>query len=227
LWDARVRLYPSRNGCEKSALFTPQLFDMQELGFLGAALDRRLAEGGAFTFVDVGANVGIYSIFVAARGGDRARCLAIEPQPGIVDRARFNFAANPALKIEIIPMAIADHDGSVDMIINRRDSGGSHIRSGSAAAKDAELVRVPCRPLGAMLAEAGISTIDAIKIDIEGAEHLALAPLLNEAPRDLLPRLVLIEDRPSDWPVDLYAALAQRGYSRLGRGKVNMLFSLP
>ena len=69
VWNARVRLYPSRNSCEKNALFTPQMLDVIERGELADALDRRLAEAGGFTFVDIGANVGLYSLFVAARGG--------------------------------------------------------------------------------------------------------------------------------------------------------------
>ena len=62
---------------------------------LAQAIDQRLAAGGSFTFVDVGANVGLYSLFVATRARSRARILALEPQPGIVDRLRFNLAANP------------------------------------------------------------------------------------------------------------------------------------
>ena len=94
IWNARVRLYPSRNSCEKNALFTPQMLDVIERGELADALDRRLAEAGGFTFVDIGANVGLYSLFVAARGGPRTRILAIEPQPGIVERLPFNLEAN-------------------------------------------------------------------------------------------------------------------------------------
>src|SRR5947199_3820472 len=73
LWNARVRLYPSRNSCEKNALFTPQMLDVIERRVLAAAIDRRLAEGKTFTFIDIGANVGLYSLFVASRGGARVR----------------------------------------------------------------------------------------------------------------------------------------------------------
>ena len=60
---ARMRLYPYNNVCEKRILFTPQFFDPEEL----ALLESRIVPG--FTFVDVGANVGGYSLFVAARAG--------------------------------------------------------------------------------------------------------------------------------------------------------------
>ena len=226
LWGAQARLYPAHNSCEKNALFTPQLLDVAELETLAAAIDRRVAAGETFTFVDIGANVGVYSLFVADRGRGRARVLAIEPQPGIVDRLRFNREANPELRIYVVPMAVADHEGEVDLVINAKDSGGSHLSKRPEAAAG-ESVRVHCRPLAAMLAEAGISRIDALKIDIEGAEDLALAPFLEKAEEKLLPELILIEDRPMDWDVDLYALFRHRGYAESMRSRHNCLFVRP
>src|SRR5882757_2475731 len=79
LWGMRPRLHALGNGCEKNALFTPQMFDVMERGVLSDAIEAK--RGEAFTFVDIGANVGLYSLFVAARAGGCARILAIEPQP--------------------------------------------------------------------------------------------------------------------------------------------------
>jgi Methyltransferase FkbM domain len=76
-----------------------------------------------------------------------------------------------------------------------------------------------------VLEEADISTIDALKIDIEGGEHLALAPFLNTAPQMLLPRLVIIEDR--QWPVDLYGMLERRGYVKHVDAGQNLIFQKP
>ena len=39
----------------------------------------------------------------------------------------------------------------------------------------------------------------------------------------MLPRLVLIEDRPDDWTVDLYALLRERGYAIASRSKLNVV----
>jgi hypothetical protein len=82
LWGMRLRLYALGNGCEKNALFTPQMFDVMERGILADAIGRKC---DGFSFIDIGANVGLYSLFVASRAPD-ARILAIEPQPGILDR---------------------------------------------------------------------------------------------------------------------------------------------
>jgi FkbM family methyltransferase len=226
LWNAQVRLYPRCNSCEKNALFTPQMFDLHERNALAAALDRRLAAGASFTFVDIGANVGLYSLFVAARGGDRARVLAIEPQPGILERLAYNRRANPQFNIDIVPVAVADHEGEIDLLIDARDSGGTRLNKGSTAPDGGETVRTRCRPLATILCEAGVMAVDALKIDIEGAEDWALAPFLRDASEALLPGLILIEDRPDDWAVDLYALLRERGYIVASRSKHNVVFQL-
>src|SRR3974390_2087100 len=64
---ARMRLYPFNNITEKRILFTPQYFDPQEFEYLAPRITPD------FVFVDVGANVGGYSLFVASRAGARAR----------------------------------------------------------------------------------------------------------------------------------------------------------
>src|SRR5579871_3602246 len=89
-WGLKLRLHPRDNGCEKNLLFTPQMYEPTELRELGADIDRARRRQAPFVFVDIGANVGLFSLFVAARAGADARILAIEPEPGNVRRLNFN-----------------------------------------------------------------------------------------------------------------------------------------
>jgi FkbM family methyltransferase len=223
LWGIRLRLYPRRNGCEKNALFTPQMFDVLERQALASAVDERLAHAGTFTFIDIGANVGLYALFVAARAGPRARILAIEPQAGLVDRLRYNLRSNPQLDVEVLSIAVADREGELPLLIDRRDSGGTRMLRDTGPSATAEPVSVPCRPLAAILAERGFSAIDSLKIDIEGAEDIALAPFLRDAPAHLLPRMILIEDSSAGWKVDLFALFAAHGYGVIARSRHNVI----
>ena len=225
LWGARMRLHPHDNSCEKNALFTPQWFDRREREVLAAAIEQRVRAGATFTFVDVGANVGLYSLFVASRGGAHARVLAVEPQRELVARMAFSLQCNPGFNVAVVQAAAADRDGEMDLVVYRPDRAGSSVKRHAAAFAGAEIVPVPCRPLAAMVAEAGITAIDALKIDVEGAEDLVLPPFLREAPQDLLPRLLMIEDRP-DWNVDLYALLQERRYVVAMRTQHNVVFRL-
>ncbi|MDJ0931990.1 hypothetical protein [Breoghania sp.] len=70
-----MRLYPFANVCERRVLFTPQFFDAEERALLADHIRDDMI------FVDVGANVGIYSLFVAGLVGPEARIIAVELQP--------------------------------------------------------------------------------------------------------------------------------------------------
>ncbi len=86
----RMRLFPYANVCEKRVLFTPQYFDPAEREALATDIARVRADPARATkgyrFVDIGANVGAYALFVAGLAGHGARILAIEPQPDIFAR---------------------------------------------------------------------------------------------------------------------------------------------
>ena len=221
LWGMRLRLYPRRNGCEKNALFTPQMFDTMERRILAEAVRRK---GGAFTFVDIGANVGLYSLYLASCGD--VRTLAIEPQPGILERLRFHLAANPSANVDMRAVALSDREGEATLVLNDADSGGTHIDKQDGRRDPGERIRVPTKSLLALLSEAGIAAIDALKIDVEGAEDIVLAPFLRDAPASLLPRLMLIEDTRGFWSLDLFALLASRGYTEAERSRQNVALRL-
>src|SRR2546425_4033275 len=72
-WGLRLRLHPRDNGCEKNLLFTPQMYEPTELAMLVANIDRAKAEGRDYVFIDIGANVGLFSFFVASYAGKRVR----------------------------------------------------------------------------------------------------------------------------------------------------------
>ena len=220
LWGMRLRLYPRRNGCEKNALFTPQMFDTMERRVLAEAVRRK---AGTFTFVDIGANVGLYSLYLASCRD--VRTLAIEPQPGILERLRFHLTTNPSAKVDVRPVALSDREGEATLVLNESDSGGTHIDK-PGLDQNGERISVPSRPLLSVLFEAGMTSIDALKIDVEGAEDIVLAPFLRDAPQSLLPRLILIEDTRGFWSFDLFALLGSRGYIEAERSRQNVALRL-
>jgi hypothetical protein len=57
-----MRLHPRRNGCEKGALFTPQMYETGERKELFADIDKAKAASRPFIFIDIGANVGLFSL---------------------------------------------------------------------------------------------------------------------------------------------------------------------
>lgn len=221
-WGMRLRLHPRRNGCEKGVLFTPQMYEVPEHAELSAEIRKAKSEGRGFVFVDVGANVGLFSFLVAAEAGASARILAIEPEPENLRRLRFNVAANPGVPIEVVATALGGAEGSVVLETDTRDKGGTRIRHGDAAAANGGTV-VGCRTLSSVLREKAITAIDALKIDVEGSEDEILVPFFRDAAPTLWPRLIIIEDTRDLWREDLFAVLARCGYTVSSRSKLNVM----
>ena len=221
-WGLRLRLHPLDNGCEKGLLFTPQMFEPEERTELATEISRAGSKR-PFVFIDIGANVGLFSLFVAARAGQHARILAFEPEPGNFARLSFNVAANPGLPVKPLNLALADEAGELAIELDRRDRGGTRAHRLDATQSGADVVRVPCRPLLAVLREEGIERIDAIKIDVEGMEDVVLLPFFRDAPQSLWPNLIVIEDAHELWSADLFAALAANGYTVSSRSKLNVM----
>jgi FkbM family methyltransferase len=221
-WGLRMRLHPCRNGCEKGALFTPQMYESRERTELFKEIDQAKALGRTFVFVDIGANVGLFSLLVASYAGANARIIAIEPEPENLQRLRFNVAANPGLPVRILPLAVAESAGKVAMEIDERDRGGTRTRALSAD-DAASTPTVECRSLLDILGHEEVTRIDALKIDVEGNEDLILSAFFREASRSLWPEFLIIEDAGSAWRSDLFSALAKHGYIIAARTRLNVM----
>ena len=214
---ARMRLYPYNNVCEKRILFTPQYFDPAER----ALLESRLRDD--FTFIDIGANIGGYALSVAAKAGPRARILAIEPQPEIFARLAYNISQNPFHNMKAIACAIADKDGEITLFVDRNNRGETSMRIVTPDARGGQLT-VPAKTLLTLCTEEKYSRLDAIKLDVEGAEDLILEPFYSSAPEHLWPRLLLMEYSHNRWATDLGALLQARGYTETLRTKGNVAY---
>lgn len=220
-WGLRLRLHPSDNGCEKNLLFTPQMYERPEC----AALCREIVDAGArtgangrpFVFVDIGANVGLFSLFVAAYAA-KARIIAVEPDAENFSRLRFNLDANGITNIEAFRLALDDECCRVAIVPNLKDRGGTSVRR--AAPSDIGTIAATTLPL--LLKERQVPYVDALKLDAEGAEDRILLPLLK-ADRSIWPRLVILEDQRGTWKTDLFCLLQSNGYAVIGQARLNWI----
>ena len=146
---AKMRLYPQNNVAEKRLLFTPQYFDPQERALLAERLD------GDFVFLDVGASVGGYALFVAAHGGPRARILAVEPLPEIFERLVYNIEQNAFANVKAVSCALADRDGEITLFVNSGNRGETSVRVVSAEAQRRRNCAFPAKSLLSLLREEG------------------------------------------------------------------------
>jgi len=214
---ARMRLYPFNNACEKRLLFTPQLSDREERRFLAARISPEM------TFLDIGAGVGATSLFVALRAGARARVLAVEPQPVLFERLLYNLRQNPAATVKALGCAVADVEGAVTLFSNPFDLGETSMRIVNVEGGGTS-VAASAKSLATLAHEEGFERIDAMKLDVEGAEDLVLEPFLASEPESLWPRALILAYSPGKWDVDLCALLESLGYVRVLRTRVYVIY---
>ena len=214
---AKMRLYPYNNVCEKRILFTPQYFDEPERLLLKSRITTE------FVFIDIGSNVGGYALYVAANAGPLARILAIEPQPEIFERLIYNIRQNPFATVKAMDCALADEDGEITLFLPSHNRGESSVRIVSAEA-DGKRVRVPARTLAGVVEAEGYARIDAMKLDVEGAEDLILEPFFRTAPTALWPKLMVMEHINARWTVDLPRLILDNGYREILRTRANVVY---
>ena len=117
------------------------------------------------TVLDVGANVGAYTLLFAIWAGPDGRVFAFEPAPASLAGLRRQLQLNQlAGRVEVVPVAIAGTVGTADFICDGA-SGANALGSGSTTGA----IPVATTSLDAFCGERGLSP-DVIKIDVEGAE---------------------------------------------------------
>jgi FkbM family methyltransferase len=150
---------------------------------------REQTEPGMVIF-DVGANIGFYTLLLAERVGPTGRVHAFEPDP--LSFAILSRRARP--NVELNPTAVGDHTGRITLFTHRSNRADNRVHD-SLGAETAETVEVPLTTLDDYCAARGIDRIDAVKMDIQGAEVAALTGFRKTLGR-LRPRWLLIEFSP-------------------------------
>lgn len=214
------RTYPAENYCDRVLFGRNQLPERAEHEALAALIEPGLV------FVDIGANVGSYSVFVGQHAGGDATLVALEPHPRTFRKLVFNLQANGLSTEHAVNCAAGPSATQMDLW----SDGGSNIghtsmlKEGTANPKVS--VKVPVLPLIGLLTERNISRIDLLKIDIEGFEDRALAPFLDTAPDSLIPGHILLETAHRNlWERNLLDMFEARGYRTVFSTAENQLLS--
>ena len=131
---------------------------------------RRLVRPG-MTVIDLGAHVGYYSRFLSKLVGPAGVVYAFEPNPENRAALRRNLDAPSYSNVEIVPCAISDREDTRKLFISLGHSNHSLIEGYTEAES---FVEVPSISVDAFVAKRGIQSVDFVKMDVEGAESMAL-----------------------------------------------------
>lgn len=187
--NARVHLRDNR--CEKRVFAGSRSWDIEEREAIREAV-RTAPAGRDVVFVDAGANAGLYTLSVLADGDATGRdvtAVAIEPDTENRRRLVFNLSASAANAVTVLPYALGAEEGEASLV--QPDGNRGEVKVSETGGGD--MIRL--RPLEAAFGEAGLTHVDIMKMDIEGFEELVLNAFFADAPRNLWPRMILLETR--------------------------------
>jgi FkbM family methyltransferase len=184
-------------------------------------LPAALKPGGSF--VDIGANIGYFTLIAAGLVGAGGRVIAIEPIPRTSDRLRANIALNGFTQVQVEPYALGAAVGTLALHCPPPGKHQDYLVTG-VEIPGWEAVSVPCTTLDEAFLAWGLPHIDLLKIDVEGGEPQVIrggrALLASGRVRALVCEVSGVHLAIGGMtPEDLVADLATLGFrhARLGR----------
>lgn len=166
------------------------------------------------TIIDIGANLGYYTAIASRLAGEQGSVLAFEPEPNFFKLLSRNISRNDLKNVINFELAIAEKTGLTNLYLSNDNKGHNSIIN-SEELKNS--VQVKTTTLDDFLASHKITKVDMIKMDIEGAEILALEGMKNTLMKHL--PLLFLEFSPNSIikinrnPIDLLSTLQEIGYS--------------
>jgi FkbM family methyltransferase len=143
-----------------------------------AVFAEQIRSGGVMW--DVGANIGFYSLIASRLVGD-GKVIAFEPLPANQAAIRRNLALNEITNVELIGLALGDHEGTADLQLHGGNSWAKLDTSADTSFRTrrgvADTIQVQISTLDAQLGN--VPPPSFVKIDIEGAEVAALRGATN------------------------------------------------
>jgi FkbM family methyltransferase len=211
--DCHFRLLGHNNLIEYGILLNPD-YNSADIEFL--IEDAKSGDN----FVDLGSNIGLYTLPLAKTAGDKGLVVSVDANPLMAQTLQWNAQASNLANIKMFGCAVSDKEGRGDLMVRKDDVAIVNV-------VEKEEGTVALRTLISIVAEAKLSTIHGLKIDIEGHEDKALVPFLDGAPKALLPKRICIEHpfANQDYP-GCAQAFKHHGYSLVGRSRNNSFYRL-
>jgi len=149
------------------------LWELENFSFLNRVLFKSEEKPGVV--VDLGANLGLYSIWFRKSMGDHGVVHAFEPAPYALEKLKKHVEANGERNIRMVPMACADKEGTVTFFIGFHHHSSSLFEGWAGGGQTTpEKVEVASTTLDDYFFGNKLPLPNLIKMDIEGGGVYAL-----------------------------------------------------
>ena len=202
------------NECvDRNLWFAPQNYDRDEIK-IALSMARKIS---SFNFMDIGANVGFWSLRIATEIHHSNVC-AIEANPMTFEILQENFRLNNLSKIKAFNAAVTNRVGEVNLFLNTTGNRGG---DSCEYRKDRKAITVPALRITDVVNLLAWDKIDLLKIDIEGHEEIALSNLFETKNRTIWPNFICAETNAGS---SLSSLLTHYNYSAIRRFRENTFF---
>lgn len=147
----------------------------------------RIVESGK-NVIDLGANIGYYTLLASKLVGAKGQVFAFEPLPSNLDYLRKNIELNNCSNVVIVPAAAGNFTGDGSFQLYADPTLGHLLRNNHPKEN---VMHVPTVRLDDFLARQGWPRIDIIKADLEGGEVDALSGMTETCDRNPDVKLLL------------------------------------
>ena len=122
--------------------------------------------------VEVGANLGYYTVLMADAVGPAGSVLALEANPRLADLAQRSLALNGLdNRAQVLAQAALDRSGTVSFVTSRTVSGGGHVAVlDQPPFADSEVIEAPAARLDDLIQ----GRVHLIRMDAEGSEPFVM-----------------------------------------------------
>lgn len=138
---------------------------------------RRLIQRGDIVY-DIGAHIGVHTVYAARLVGSQGRVIAFEPAPRNAAFLKHHLRINHVTNVVLLESAASDRSGSDEFIIPRDDaiSGEGHLADTPGyAGVSGDRATIPTVALDNVVSPWGDLPIPSVvKVDVEGAESRIL-----------------------------------------------------
>jgi FkbM family methyltransferase len=138
-------------------------------------IERFLPKDGDIV-VDIGAHIGLYTIISSKRVGFNGKVIAVEAHPENFEILNRNIQLNQLTNVIALNYAVYSEEEKLKLYLPSGESGFTKYNTimPKFAKRDEKFIEVTAKPLDKLLQSNGISAVNWIKIDVEGAEFEVL-----------------------------------------------------
>ena len=149
VWIPQNEVFRSRN-----------IFDDHDYG-----LPPQYMPTGPLTIVDIGANVGLFALYMRRVRAD-CEIFCFEPVPPTLELLKRNVGNDSG--VHLYPYALSNREETAQLHLHPLNSGENSLKTN--ATTTVETIRVPVKDAATVLRQIGLNYIDNLKIDTEGCE---------------------------------------------------------